>query len=297
MWEFNPETSLWTQITQSGTVPAARAFGTMEAIGDKLFMFGGGIYLFDAGFTHTFFGDTWVFDTRTSSWTQLFPATAPTPREGAFGGQVGDQLMVYGGLNQAFIFETDTWRYHPRSNTWVQATPSTNPGDRRVGGYASIGSSIYVFGGEIFNAEFIFSTLGDMWVFSDTRNGRWVQKASLPAASRNGVSMAFYDDRTLIMYGGDRDVTDPSIPESAFPRKNISDETWSFNADRNEWAQVSVPTPPPAIEFTVMRKIDHSIFMFGGYGWNNVNRNQPYNRDVYRFDLHDDDHGDDHNDD
>src|SRR5690349_7149149 len=51
LWKFNSQSSSWVQITPSDNVsPPARAFGAMQRIGNTLYMFGGGIYNFDADF-------------------------------------------------------------------------------------------------------------------------------------------------------------------------------------------------------------------------------------------------------
>lgn len=69
-WAYNPATNRWTELAPDGLVPDMRAFHAMVYDSDtgQVIMFGG----FDG---YQYLNDTWAYDRKTNTWTELMPAT------------------------------------------------------------------------------------------------------------------------------------------------------------------------------------------------------------------------------
>ncbi len=75
--------------------------------------------------TATMFDDTWEYDG--TSWTEVSPSPAPTPRTFASMGYdpVRQRVVLFGGTDSALSAKNDTWEYD--GSTWVQVTTSSSP--------------------------------------------------------------------------------------------------------------------------------------------------------------------------
>jgi hypothetical protein len=75
IWEYDPGTNSWTNVTPAAGNPTAREFPAMayDPVTGGLIMFGG-----SSGATGTW-GDTWIFIG--GAWAQLSPATNPPARQ------------------------------------------------------------------------------------------------------------------------------------------------------------------------------------------------------------------------
>lgn len=69
-------------------------------------------------------GDTWALDVRTGEWTQLDPASAPSPR--AWHVMTTDaetrQIVLFGGGPTRNECTAETWLFDPATDTWEQAS-------------------------------------------------------------------------------------------------------------------------------------------------------------------------------
>ncbi|MCU0863692.1 MAG: kelch repeat-containing protein [Planctomycetes bacterium] len=133
---------------------------------------------------------------QTPQWTQLAPATSPSPRYGhAMAGSPQGSVMLFGGHNGA-SFLNDTWFYNATNNTWVQATSPVSPSPRRWAGLAwhDAAARFLLFGGDTQTGA-----SGELWQWNGLN---WSQLSSGPPA-RSGHAMAY--DRTrqrLVVFGG-----------------------------------------------------------------------------------------------
>lgn len=145
---LDADTLTWSRPETTGCKPTARSGHSLTAIGDKLFLFGGGVWNERQGWVEKF-NDVYVLDTRTMHWTKpqcsgvvetsTFPITFA----------VGRYLFVFGGgskpkhcvTNDLYILDTATY-------TW--ATPKvdgTPPQPRDMGTACVVGNTVYFFGG------------------------------------------------------------------------------------------------------------------------------------------------------
>jgi galactose oxidase-like protein len=148
--------SAWTQLTPSGTPPAARESGTAvyDSTNNILMIYGG-----DAGGAP--FGDVWILSNAngtggTPVWTQLSPTgTAPMARTGqtAIYDSVNDRMTIFGGVTSGITL-TDSWvltfaNAIGGTPAWVQiATQGTAPSlAYHSAVYDSKLDNMYVFAG------------------------------------------------------------------------------------------------------------------------------------------------------
>ncbi len=118
-WSYDPVTNKWTRLTPEGGSPAARSAHAMayDQHSGKVIVFGG----IDSQFTC--YNDTWAYDVKANTWTNLAPAGGSPPARGrtsmvyAFG---IDKLILFGGAaiqqdaaggfgGQAYF--NDTWAF------------------------------------------------------------------------------------------------------------------------------------------------------------------------------------------
>lgn len=62
LWEFNPLSSIWTEIVVNGTTPAPRDGHTANVVGSKMIVFGGRGNSSTAGHGTALLGDEWIID-------------------------------------------------------------------------------------------------------------------------------------------------------------------------------------------------------------------------------------------
>jgi hypothetical protein len=150
-------------------------------------------------------GDTWVFDG--TSWTQLNPATSPSPRFGhamAFD-SVRKRVVLFGGRSNG-VRQADTWEWD--GSNWTQISTSSAPSARfwHSMAFDSQLGKTRIFGGDHV-AAFSLGPVNDTWEWD---GGNWTQDVTSSAPSpRAGQSMAFDSGRgRSIVFGG----TDESYP-------------------------------------------------------------------------------------
>ena len=76
MWSYNSTGNIWTEIVPTNK-PSARSGHTMvyDSSNQKTILFGG----WDENIG--LMNDTWIYDSQTNHWTEVFPNTAPETRQ------------------------------------------------------------------------------------------------------------------------------------------------------------------------------------------------------------------------
>jgi N-acetylneuraminic acid mutarotase len=107
-WAYDPDENAWTELTPSGTSPAARALAQMvyDPSIEKTILFGGGT-------SSATFNDAWMFDFAQHSWTPA--ATAGDPPAARAGHATvydssGKQMVLFGGSDGVGNYFNDLWR-------------------------------------------------------------------------------------------------------------------------------------------------------------------------------------------
>nr|XP_033816507.1 rab9 effector protein with kelch motifs [Geotrypetes seraphini]XP_033816508.1 rab9 effector protein with kelch motifs [Geotrypetes seraphini]XP_033816509.1 rab9 effector protein with kelch motifs [Geotrypetes seraphini] len=142
---LNLEKGTWQSPSVTGTPPSPRTFHTSSAaIGDKLYVFGGG----DKGADPVEDTQLHVFDSVTLTWSQ--PETygrPPAPRHGHIMIAVGTRLFIHGGLagekfyNDIFCLDTNDMKWEKLK------VKGDVPSGCAAHSAVAYGKHIYIFGG------------------------------------------------------------------------------------------------------------------------------------------------------
>jgi len=112
----------------------ARSQIAFDAANGKIVLFGGD------GLDRAL-SDTWVYDCKTRSWEQRFPAKCPSPRAGHITGWLpgAKKIVVAGGYSRTPLAQ-EIWTYDTAANAWTPlmkgAGPSVNAREFQVGAVA-----------------------------------------------------------------------------------------------------------------------------------------------------------------
>jgi PKD repeat protein len=217
----NGSVPVWANLTSTVVgAPPGRSFGTAtvyDPIDQYSLIFG--------GYTnrHVYLGDTWAY--AAGRWTNLTPATSPTPRDHAslaFDARDG-YVVLFGGTNMTRSFN-DTWKFV--AGTWTNITPSVSPGPRWAASmaYDPRDRVVVLYGG------CLVSELSDTWTFA---GGVWTRLSPVPAPAGRGGAAFAYDpaDGFMTLFGGDNGTL-------------FYNDTWWFA--NGTWSLVVPPLSPPA---------------------------------------------------
>jgi len=117
-WTFAPEKKEWTALPQPlSQQPGGRILPGMAYDADekKIVLFGGDDLA-------RCLGDTWVYDCKTRTWTEVKPAVAPRARAAHAMVYVPDQKVVLlaGGYGGGWKPLSDVWVYRTATNEWTR---------------------------------------------------------------------------------------------------------------------------------------------------------------------------------
>ncbi len=192
---------------------------------------------------------TWEWDG--SNWTQMRPATSPSPRAG-----IHSPEMVYDSFRHVTVLFggdsedtnlNDTWEWN--GNNWTQMHPATSPPVRSgaVMAYDWVSHVTVLFGGNGNSGKL----LNDTWEW-DGSNWTQMHPATSPPA-RFSASMA-YDSalHEMVLFGGQN------------ASGGVYNDTWEW--DGNNWTKMTPATSPSARVNQVMAddSVRHVMVMFGG---------------------------------
>jgi hypothetical protein len=128
-WAYDSQANSWKELTTNGSPPPRiqAAYAYDKAMG-RLLLFGGWGHFERAEGGPL--GDTWSFDSSTSTWTELKPAKSP-PFRGwatmAYDEDAGRMILFGGGASKS---PADTWSYDSAKNTWTKLRTAGSPGPR-----------------------------------------------------------------------------------------------------------------------------------------------------------------------
>jgi len=117
-WAYDFASNAWKDMAPP-TSPSARLYHAMayDKKTARVILFGG------AGTGEQPLGDTWSYDYRANTWTELRPQTAPSARawHSMAYDAVGGSIVLFGGGTDRAHFGADTWIYDPARNAWSPA--------------------------------------------------------------------------------------------------------------------------------------------------------------------------------
>ncbi len=121
-WAYDHNTNTWTDL-KPAVSPSARAYAAMayDPASERLILFGGQPY-------PESIADTWTYDCKTNTWTELTTAVGPSPRgkHGMAYNPSDGKIVLFGGATivgggpKWEALPAETWIFDPTNSTWTQ---------------------------------------------------------------------------------------------------------------------------------------------------------------------------------
>jgi len=244
----------WVDRHATGTLPGRVESGTMVALGEKVYLFGGMITNLTIPDVNTFSNKLFVFNTDTNVWQLLGPtagSTAAWPSARAFHAAAmlpSGKMLIFGGGQFAADFSfsspnNELWSYDVHSNVWTLLSPvNAGPVARYEPTYILVNERhLHIIEG----VDAFFTSLPDTWRYDSVRNS-WTLLTSGVGASctgstlclnpPRGLSMPFYDfNRIAIgLYGGDG----VNFSNTADPLYSTND-VWRYDIRSGNWIELT----------------------------------------------------------
>ncbi|HYM40685.1 MAG TPA: kelch repeat-containing protein [Thermoplasmata archaeon] len=256
-WSYDYANNTWTNITPiAGPSPRAIASMVYDAHADRAILFGG-----SPAFPVSL-SDTWIFDYKNRTWTNVTKTTHPPSRVFAAMAYdpVDDKSLLFGGAGGPYgnVMYADTWAYDYSTDTWSLRSPAGSPSGRfgATMAYDPVAQATLEFGGlTISGTSLAFSN--DVYSYAYTANA-WTHL--LPPVSPPGrAAGAMAYDATaqrFILFGG----------TGGLLVSSYRNDTWAYSSASNRWANLTpVHSPMPrsdaVMDFDV--KAGRSV-LFGG---------------------------------
>jgi N-acetylneuraminic acid mutarotase len=258
LWAYQPASTSWTQLSPSGSPPAARAAqcAVWDAADSQMLVFAGSNGM-------STLNDLWAYRPASNSWTLLSPSGSLPPARfacTAVWDAADSQMLVFGGnsgVANGPIFN-DLWAYRPASNSWTQLSPSGSPPHSRyyhAAVWDAADAQMLVFGG--FTGGGIDLYLNDLWAYQPASNS-WTQlspSGSPPSPGRYYPTAAWdAADSQMLIFGG-------------YNAGTLFNDLWAYQPASNSWTQLSPSGSPPSPRLgptSVWDAADSQMLVFGG---------------------------------
>jgi len=256
----------WLNVNVPTPGPAARSGHQMvyDSTRNKVILFGGQTIQGCCAGGQTLAGqllnDMWEWDGNTRTWTQITPASGPTPPARSFFGMAYDpnrrKVLIYGGKEEAIYYNTndDTWEWDPATRIWTSLPAA---GSITYGGLRGVSlafdpnlQQVILFGGIMYWG----GHEGATWAFD---GAHWILKSTSGPEARTAQAMATDFARSRVVLFGGYDYTANDY-HGAFYR-----ETWEWNG--SSWTMAA--TTGPAGRYSHGMAFDGNrgvVIMFGG---------------------------------
>ncbi|MFW9904336.1 MAG: kelch repeat-containing protein [Candidatus Thorarchaeota archaeon] len=214
-WAYDYNTNTWTNMTPTVSPPPLGNPGTTyDSKSNKTILFGG-VSCRDC----VDLDETWVYDYKENTWTNLNPVIHPTKRVlgmMTYNSKL-DRIIFFGGLQyNGGIYHSDTWMYNYNTNTWTDMN-SPAPPDRRYShsfDYDSESDVSIIFGGRVKDNNGVSYVVADTWAYH--------YQANIPSSPRNLKATLINETVRLSWNCSETDAGSP-ITEYVIYRGNKSD--------------------------------------------------------------------------
>ena len=276
VWEWDPNTSTWTDRTSTGQRPSAR-FGHGMAYDP-----GRGVTVLAGGYdiaSGAGLADLWEWDPTTAAWTQRLTGSEPNlPARRMYSSLVADSARNHLDLLAGMVFydqsaitgpdnpqygsapSAEIWELDPAAAAFSNRTPppKTWPKARMDPALAFCPATgkMYLFGGCVQAGNGLVG-LDDLWEWDGTS---WVEvQGDVRPSARSDAAMAYDPYRkSLIVFGGlNNDV--PLLEGSRL------EDTWEWNCGTRQWSQLNPSSSPPSGGYMVTDSDRGKVLLFNGY--------------------------------
>ncbi|MFA6569858.1 MAG: kelch repeat-containing protein [Bacteroidota bacterium] len=256
------QTGVWEELHPTNS-PSPRCDFWMSEIGEgKAILFGGW------GHDYVNYDETWIFDYRENTWTQINCNVHPSKRYDLRLARITkNKVLLFGGLYESDYYN-DTWIFDLDSLKWTEITPQKIPNRRRSHSLTQLSEGkVVLFGGDTIVANYA----SDTWIFDITTNN-WkclpiTQFQPRPPECEGGM-IAPIDSGKILFYGG--------------WDAGLLDETWLLDYDETKWKKIEPISKSIPISNSSMVNINKKqVVFFGGH------TSMGHDNDLWLFDLND----------
>jgi MYXO-CTERM domain-containing protein len=280
LWEWDPTTGAWSEKSNAGSHPSARAQHGMvyEKASGKILLFGGGRSTApssDGTSVSASLGDTWELDPTTGTWAQLAPTGAPSVRHdfGLVWDSTRNKAVLFGGMQidipgATGVPKQDTWEWDPTGHTWSERTVTGSKPSQRFGHAMTFDATrgkVVLFGGWDMTTS---GSRNDLWDW-DAGTGVWTQRlagteAGLPGP-RSYTSMIFDTARSrCALVAGQVNLSDSSSGTFGLVGTN---EVWELDPAAATFTNRSTAYAGPtarAYHAMAYNPTTGKVYVFGG---------------------------------
>ena len=204
---YDPSLNSWTA---GAPMPTPRYYGTVAAVGGKVYAIGG-----SNGGTNAF-GTVEAYDPTTNTWASCAPM--PTPRASAAAVTVNGLIYVFGGAGNDNQLSWEAVEvYNPASNTWT--SKSYMPTMRAGGAAVAVGGEIYLLAG--YDGQAGSGFLASVDEYDPTTDSWQTLTSSLLTARGNSPAAAVLNGNVYVI-GGDSNTGVTATVEEGIPRDHFS---------------------------------------------------------------------------
>jgi len=184
---YNPISDDWIATSIDAGCPQARMYHTAVWTGTKMVIWGGYHYQYDNEYL-TILNDGGIYDPSVDSWAPTATSgNCPTARYAHTAVWTGNEMIVWGGLDENNVRLNTGGRYFIDSDTWIPTSTGDNlPSARK--GYTAVwtGNEMIIWGGGDYwsapkNDGGKYSPTEDSWIAISTGDncpsGRWDHSA------------------------------------------------------------------------------------------------------------------------
>jgi len=215
LWQYDFSTCSWTNFSFTGLVPSARAYHTLNYLGNNQFLIFGG-YDFE---NNTVSDSCWLFNSAANSWT---PVNTALPPNRAYHTALTDSsntfVYLFSGVDSNGNLLEDMWSYSIYTNSWstVVANNGNSPAARKGHVMWLVGDFIYIYGGD--DNQTVFD---DLWSFNlNTNTWTEIQTNSAPDPPRTNLGYGAYVNGALYLFAG------ASVSQLNTNLTDIFDDVW-----------------------------------------------------------------------
>jgi N-acetylneuraminic acid mutarotase len=188
---YNPTNDSWTP-TNTMNAPTARFLHTALWTGSEMVIWGGS----DAIPNHAYLHTGGRYDPITDSWTPTGLTSVPLGRIGHAAIWTGNEMIVWGGVDETFNVTNTGGRYNPLNDNWVATSVASAPAPRSGQTGVWTGSEMIVWGGGDTSGP--FNTGGRY----NTGTDSWTPTTTVNAPEARGADSAVWTGSEMIVWGG-----------------------------------------------------------------------------------------------
>ncbi|KAL4458993.1 hypothetical protein ABPG75_013858 [Micractinium tetrahymenae] len=257
----------WFAPDRAAVGPAARAFHAAAAVGRRMYMFGGHVFVRQQHKIHQF-NDLWCLDTDTWEWSRLSgdapDAPQPCPRDRASMVAVGDsKLLVVGGADAMNRRLDDAWVFNLEAGSWSEVkVAGPRPRARCCTALFALEHRVLMFGGDAYG---VTNELWSLRGLEGKEPAQWtqLQLEGPPPAPRRGHAVAVTGNWVVFVGGLTEQRTLMGIKSRS---EYLSDVVILERHDRVAWRGVepASPGPSPREKHTLTALAGGRLLLFGG---------------------------------